>query len=151
ASKYFANANPIGTKLRFSPGIGQSAEIIGVVSNSRDVSLAEKPEPEVYFSLWQLGPFTKHLVIRTSGDPGSLIGAVRRELRAIDPTVAIEHVKPLEQIRAESVASQRFAMQLLVGFSVAGSALALVGIHGVLSLSVGSRTREIAIRTAIGA
>jgi putative ABC transport system permease protein len=151
ARKYFAKGNPIGSKLRFSPGIGQSAQIIGVITDARDAWLTEKPEPEVYFSLWQLGPFTKHLVIRTRPNPRSLIGAVQRELRAIDPTVAVEQVKTLEEIRTDSIAPQTFAMRLLVGFSLAGSVLALVGIYGVLSLSVGSRTRELAIRMAIGA
>ena len=57
----------------------------------------------------------------------------------------------MEQIRSESVASQTFAMRLMAGFSVIGSILAVVGIYGVLSLSVSSRRREIAIRMAVGA
>src|SRR6185369_17168795 len=100
---------------------------------------------------WQMDAFTKHLLIRTTSDPRLLSGTVQRELRAIDPTVAIEGVKSLEQIRNEYVASQTFAMRLLVGFSLAGCALALVGIHGVLSLAVGARRRELAIRMALGA
>jgi predicted permease len=151
AMKYFDNRNPVGSKLRFSPGIGQSAQIIGVITDARTASLTEKPEPEVYFSLWQLGPFTKHLVIRTSSEPRLLIGPVQRELRAIDPIVAVERVKTLQQIRDESVASQTFAMRLLVGFSIAGTILAIVGIYGVLSLSVASRKQELAIRAAVGA
>jgi putative ABC transport system permease protein len=95
--------------------------------------------------------FSKHLVIRTAGDPRSIMLAVQRELRAVDPTVAIENVKTLDQIRGDSLASRTFAMQLLVGFSVVGSLLTLVGIYGVLSLSVASRRREIAIRSAVGA
>jgi putative ABC transport system permease protein len=79
------------------------------------------------------------------------MAAVQRELRSVDPTVAVENVKTLEQIRSDSLASRTFAMQLLVGFSVVGSVLTLVGIYGVLSLSVASRRREIAIRTAVGA
>src|SRR5207249_437085 len=65
AAKYFPTDNPVGRKLRFSPGIGQSAQIIGVVADARNGSLTQKPGPEVYCSLWQVGPFTKHLVIRT--------------------------------------------------------------------------------------
>src|SRR6267142_3224060 len=76
---------------------------------------------------------------------------VQRELRSVDPTVAVENVKTLEQIRSDSLASRAFAMQLLVGFSLVGSVLTLVGVYGVLSLSVASRRREIAIRTAVGA
>jgi putative ABC transport system permease protein len=65
--------------------------------------------------------------------------------------VAIDHVETMEQIRDASVATQTFAMRLLAGFSLVGSVLALVGIYGVLALSVGSRKREIAIRMAVGA
>ncbi|MDB6037802.1 MAG: hypothetical protein JWM99_1643, partial [Verrucomicrobiales bacterium] len=85
-----------------------------------------------------------------TSDPRQLIASVRHELRSIDPTVVIEHVKTFEQIRRESFASQTFAMWLLVGFSFVASALALVGIYGVVSLSIGSRRREIAIRMAVG-
>jgi putative ABC transport system permease protein len=69
----------------------------------------------------------------------------------VDPTAAIENVKTLEQIRDESLASRTFAMNLLTGFSVLGSVLTLVGIYGVISLSVASRRRELAIRSAVGA
>ena len=59
------------------------------------------------------------------------------------PTAAIVDVKTMAQIRAESVASQTFAMRLLIGFALAGILLALVGIYGALSLSVGSRKRRL--------
>jgi len=79
------------------------------------------------------------------------MAAVQRELHSVDPTVAVENPKTLEQIRSDSLAPRTFAMQLVVGFSVVGSILTLVGIYGVLSLSVASRRRELAIRTAVGA
>jgi putative ABC transport system permease protein len=105
----------------------------------------------VYLPFWQFYVFTKHLIVRTGSNPRLLSAQVQHELRAIDPTVAIGHVETMEQIRNESVAAQTFAMRLLVGFSIFGSVLALVGIYGVLSLTVDSRKREIAIRLAIGA
>ena len=76
---------------------------------------------------------------------------VQRELRAVDPTAAIENPRTLDQIRDDSLASRTFAMQLLVGFAVVGSMLTLVGIYGVLALSVASRRRELGIRLAVGA
>lgn len=151
ADRYFPNANPIGRKLWFGGRQQRPTEIIGVATNGRTDDLTRAASPEVYVPLWQANAFSKHLVIRTTADPRSLMGAVQRELRAVDPTVAIENVKTLEQIRGDSLASRTFAMQLLVGFSVVGSMLTLVGIYGVLSLSVASRRREIAIRTAVGA
>ena len=77
--------------------------------------------------------------------------AIQRELHAVDPTAAVEGVRTMEQIRTDSLASRTFAEQLLIGFSIVGSVLTLVGIYGVLSLSVASRRREIAIRAAVGA
>jgi putative ABC transport system permease protein len=148
--RYFPKANPIGKKLWFDrkqPPI----EIVGVVTNGRTSDLTQAAEPEVYLSLWQATAFSKHLIVRTAGDPRSVTAAVQRELRLIDPTAAVENVRTLEQIRGDSLASRRFAMQLLVGFALVGSVLTLVGIYGVLSLSVAARRREIAIRTAVGA
>jgi putative ABC transport system permease protein len=77
--------------------------------------------------------------------------AIQKELRSVDPTVAIENVRTLEQVRDNSVATRTFAMQLLVGFSIVASVLTLVGVYGVLSLSVAARRREIAVRSAVGA
>jgi len=101
--------------------------------------------------LWQAQAFSKHLVVRTAADPRAVLVAVERELHAVDPTAAIESPKTLEQIRDDSLASRTFAMQLLIGFSVVGSVLTLVGIYGAISLSVASRRRELAIRSAVGA
>jgi putative ABC transport system permease protein len=129
----------------------QAAAIIGVVTNGRTDDLTQATQPEIYLSLWQASPFSKHLVIRTEADPRSIMAVVQRELRSVAPTVAVENVKTLEQIRGDSLASRTFAMRLLVGFSLVASVLTLVGVYGVLSLSVVSRRREIAIRTAIGA
>ena len=79
--------------------------------------------------------------MRTSGDPLAVAATVSHELRAVDPTVSVENIRTLEQIRSHSLASRTFAMQLLVGFSIVGTALTLVGIYGVISLSVASRRR----------
>jgi len=122
-----------------------------VVTNSRTDDLTKPAEPEVYLPLWQAQAFSKSLVVQTTADPRSVMAAVQRELRSVEPTVAIEHVETLDQIRGDSLASRTFAMQLLVGFALVGSVLTLVGIYGVLALSVASRRREIAIRAAVGA
>jgi len=151
ADRYFPRQSAIGKKLwmdgRDHPGIN----IVGVVANARNDDLTQAAQPEIYFSFWQATPFSKHLVIRTAAEPRSVIASVRRQLRAIDPTVAIENVQTLDEIRSDSLASRTFAMRLLVGFSAVGSVLTLIGIYGVLALSVASRRREIAIRTAVGA
>jgi putative ABC transport system permease protein len=151
ADRYFPKENPIGKKFWFDGRDHPPTAIVGVVTNGRTSDLTQAADPEVYLSLWQASAFSKHLIVRTAADPRALTAAVQRELRAIDPTVAIENVKTLDEIRGDSLASRTFAMQLLVGFSLVGSVLTLVGIYGVLSLSVAGRRREIAIRTAVGA
>jgi putative ABC transport system permease protein len=151
AHRYFPQSNSVGRKFwlngRDKPGV----EIVGEIANGRTDDLTQQPSPEIYLPLWQAQAFSKHLVIRTKGDPRTVVVAVERALRSVDPTAAVENVKTLEQIRDESLASRTFAMHLLTGFAAVGSVLTLVGIYGVLSLSVASRRRELAIRSAVGA
>lgn len=149
--RYFPHANPVGRKFWMNGRQKPGTEIIGEISNARTDDLTQEASPEIYLSLWQARAFSKHLVVRTAADPRAVLVAVERELHEVDPTAAIENAKTLEQIRDDSLASRMFAMQLLVGFSVAGSVLTLVGIYGVLSLSVASRRKELAIRSAVGA
>ena len=112
---------------------------------------ASWPSPRSICRSGRAGAFSKHLVLRATGDPRSLAALVRRELRAVDPTAAVEHVTTMAEIRRESLAPRTFAMRLLTGFAVLATPLALVGLYGVLSLSVGSRIKEIAVRKAVGA
>jgi putative ABC transport system permease protein len=151
ADRYFPHQSPIGRKFWLDGRDNAGTEIVGEIADSRTDDLTEAASPEIYLPLWQAHAFSKHLVVRSTADARSVVLAVERELRSVDPTAAIENVKTLEQIRDESLASRTFAMQLLVGFAVVGSVLTLVGIYGVLSLSVTSRRRELAIRSAVGA
>ena len=148
--RYLDESTAIGTRFTLGPST-PPYEIVGLVNNSRTDDLTQGAQPEIYLSLWQAGAFSKHLVVRTTGDPGTTGVEVQQALRAVDPTVAVENVQTLDQIRAASLASRSFAMQLLVGFALVACALTLSGIYGMLSLSVASRRREIAIRTAMGA
>jgi putative ABC transport system permease protein len=151
ARKYFPGTSAVGKKMLMGGGPKRDISIVGVVSDTRTEALSERAEPEVYLPFWQSGAFSKHLVLRATADPRALAPLVRREIRAVDPTAAVERFTTMAQIRRESVASRTFAMRLLVGFSVVATMLSLVGIYGVLSLSVGSRQKEIAVRKAIGA
>ena len=151
ARRYFPQGNVLGRKFWMNGRDKPGTEIIGEIANGRTDDLTQEASPEIYLSLWQATAFSKHLVVRTTADPRAVVVAVERALRSVDPTAAIEHSKTLEQIRDESLASRTFAMNLLTGFSLVASALTLVGIYGMLSLSVASRRRELAIRSAVGA
>ena len=149
--RYFPNRNSVGRKLWLGGRNRPAVQIVGEIVDGRTDDLTQEASPEVYLPLWQANAFSKHLVVRTMADPSTVVVAVERALRSVDPTAAIENVKTLEQIRDESLASRTFAMNLLTGFSVVGSVLTLVGIYGLLSLSVASRRKELAIRSAVGA
>src|ERR1700737_459812 len=151
ADHYFPHGNAIGRKIWLNGRDKPATEIVGEVSNGRTDDLTQEASPEIYLSLWQAAAFLKTLGKRPGADPRAVLLAVERELRSVDPTAAIENPKTLQQIRDDSLASRTFAMQLLVGFSIVGSVLTLVGIYGVVSLSVASRRRELAIRSAVGA
>jgi putative ABC transport system permease protein len=151
AERYFKGLTAIGKKVWLGPRDQPANEIIGVVSDARTGDLSRAAEPEIYMCLWQNSAFSKDLIIRTAADPRSIAAAVQRVLRSVDPTVAVENIKTLEQVRDDSLASRIFATRLLVGFSIVCSLLTLVSIYGVLSLSVAARRRELAIRSAVGA
>src|SRR5207248_6775333 len=123
ADRYFIGTRAIGKKLWLGGRDRPPTEIVGVMTNGRTADLTRAPAPEVYLSLWQASAFSKDLVVRTAADPRAAIAAIRRELRAVDPTVAVERVKTLDDIRADSLASWIFARQLLVGFSIVGTLL----------------------------
>src|ERR1700722_18210912 len=96
--RYFPNRNSVGRKFWLNrrdnpPGVG----IVGGIANGGTDDLTQAPSPEIYLPLWQAQAFSKHLVIRTKADPRTVVVAVERELRSVDPTAAIENVKTLEQ------------------------------------------------------
>ena len=151
ADRYFPGATALGRKFWFDGRGKPATSIIGVVANGRTADLTQEAEPEIYLSLWQASAFSKHLLVRTSGDPRTVAAGIRREILGVLPTAAIENMKTLEDVRGDSLATRTFAMQLLAGFALIGCVLTLVGTYGVLSLSVTSRRRELAIRAAVGA
>ena len=151
AKRYYAGRNVVGDYIQFAGSTNKPLQIVGIVADTRTDNLSEPATPEVYLPFWQSGAFSKHLVVRTAGDPTAVAAAVRSELRKVDPTSAVERMTTMAAIRGESVAPRTFAMRLLIGFAVIATVLAVVGLYGVLSLSVNSRIKEMAVRKAVGA
>jgi predicted permease len=153
---YWPNEDPIGRRIWFDSFTPKEhwLTIVGIVGDVRESALWRPVAPTAYVSHTQmLLPQTlldENLVLRATGDPSTIIAAVRDRVHTADREAAIKF-EEMNEVLSRSVARQRFQMQVIAGFAALALVLAAVGLYGVLSYTVTSDRAAIAIRMALGA
>jgi putative ABC transport system permease protein len=149
--RFWPTSNPLGERVVMETIPPRTAEIVGVVGDVKPDRVERDDWPTIYAPFAQMPSATMVLVVRTEGPPEAMAATIERRVHDLDPDQPLAERRTMAQIVDRAVSGARFNTLLLAGFGVVAFSLAAVGIYGVISYDVGRRTRELAIRSALGA